>query len=109
MVAPCLEEQVVWELWPADGWLGPLGFGDGSLLQGRVPRLARAGWGIVVLDAGRREMARLHGPVPGWHQDITMAECMALMWYVRLVSADGGTFHTVCLNLVRMWERGEAH
>jgi hypothetical protein len=47
--------------------------------------------------------------VPGWHQDITMAECMALMWYVRLVGAEGGTFHTDCLNLVRMWERGEAH
>ena len=62
--------------------------------HGRVKRLAREGWGLVVLSEERKVTAKLHGPLPGLHQDITLAESVAFLWYVRHIGALFGTFYT---------------
>ena len=108
MPRPILAEAVVWEVRPADGYLDELGFGDGSVHCGRAPRAARGGWGLVVLGLDFKETARLHGPVPGWQQDITLAELMAFNMYLRHIGPGGGTFYTDCRNLVIAWTQGEA-
>ena len=104
---PLLSAAVVWEIHPQAGHFDELGFGDGSILDGRFPRLARGGWGLVVLDQHRHETARLHGPLPGLHQDITLAELTALEWYLKHIGPAGGNFHTDCHNIIKMWETGE--
>ena len=89
---PIRHEHVVWELHPQNGELDTRGFGDGSLKHGRMKRLARGGWGLAVLNVDMKVMAKLHGPLPGLRQDITLAESVAFLWYLRHVSAVGGTF-----------------
>eukprot|EP00973_Karenia_brevis_P003983 548463-Karenia_brevis.AAC.1 len=71
--------------------------------------MARAGWGLTVLNAQLKETARLHGPVPGWHQDITLAESLAFMWYLRHAGPAGGTLYTDSKNVLQIWQRGPAH
>ena len=96
----------MWELMPTDGHLAQKGFGDGSLFHGRHKRLARGGWGLVVYDGNDVQQARLHGPLPGYQQDILLAELYALWVYVRHVGPDGGHFCTDSLSLVTMWRNG---
>ena len=47
-----------------------------------------------------------HGPLLGLHQDITLAESVAFLWYLRHVSALGGTFCTSSLHVQRYWRKG---
>ena len=77
---------------PESGELDRRGFVDGSLRHGRMKRLARGGWGLAVLSEDMRVTAKLHSPLPGLHQDTTLAESVAFLWYLRHVSAMGGTF-----------------
>ena len=91
---PIRHEHVVWEVHPVGGELDARGFGDGSLRHGRMKRLARGGWGAAVLTGDMKVTAKLHGPLPRLHQDITLAESVAFLWYLRHVSATGGTFYT---------------
>ena len=73
---PMRHEHVVWELHKENGELDTMGLGDGSLKHGRIKRLARGGWGLAVLNEDMKVTAKLHGPLPGLHQDITLAgEC----------------------------------
>ena len=46
---------------------------------------------------------------PGWHQDITLAECWAFWAYVVHVGPAGGVFYTDCQNLHKAFVRGAAH
>lgn len=105
---PLLVDNIIWELMPADGYLERKGFGDGSIFHGRHMRLARGGWGLVTYDHNDTQQARLHGPLPGYHQDILLAELYALLMYVRHVGPGGGHFCTDSLALVSMWQKGEA-
>ena len=91
---PIKHEHVVWEVHPENGELDTRGFGDGSLRHGRMKRLAREGWGLVVLSEEMKVKAKLHGPLPGLHQDITLAESVAFLWYLRHIGALFGTFYT---------------
>ena len=59
-----------------------------------------------MLNEEGRAMAKLHSPLPGLHRDITMVESVAFLWYLRHVSALGGTFYTDSLNVHRYWTRG---
>ena len=77
------------------------GFGDGFLRCRSMKLLARGGWGLTVPSGDMKVMAKLHSPLPGLHQDITLAESGAFLWCVRHVSAPGGTFHTDSLNVQR--------
>ena len=97
---PIRHEHVVWEVHPASGELDTRSFGDGSLRQGRTKRLERGGWGPVVLNEEMKVMAKLHGPLPGLYKDMTLAESVAFLWYLRRVSAMGGsTPHNVLKGL----------
>ena len=104
---PLLIEDIVWDIMPPDGHLAQQGFGDGSLFHGRHKRLARGGWGLVVYDGDDVQQAMLHGPLPGFQQDILLAELYALWVYVRHVGLDGGHFCTDSLSVVTTW-RNEA-
>jgi hypothetical protein len=105
---PRLDEAIVWVRRPADGTLAQSGFGDGSLFNGRHKRLARGGWGLAVYDNDDVLQALLHGPLPGYHQDILMAELFAMWMYVRHLGPFGGKFSTDSLSLVTMWRKGQA-
>ena len=83
-----------WEVHPENGELDNRGFGDGSLKHGRVKRLARWSWGL----ARPRSLAST--------KETTLAERVAFLWFLRHVSALGGTFHTDSLNVHRRWTRG---
>ena len=39
--------------------------------------------------------AKLHGPFPGLHQVITLADSAAFLWYLRHVRVLDGTLHTL--------------
>ena len=78
------------------------GFGDGSLRHGRMKQLARGG----VLNEDMNVTEKLHGPLLGLHQDITLAEGVAFLWYLRHVSKMGGAFYTDSRNVHRYWTRG---
>ena len=65
---------------------------------GRLPQ-ARAceAIGTWRLGTGCAEMkvtAKLHGPLLGLHQDTTLADSVAFLWYLRHVIAMGGAFYT---------------
>ena len=70
---PIGNEHLVWDLHPASGELDTQGVGDGSLRNGRMKALARGGWGLAVLNEDMKATAKLHGPLPDLHQDITQA------------------------------------
>jgi hypothetical protein len=101
---PRLDDAIVWVLRPADGSLAQNGFGDGSVYNGSHKRLARGGWGLAVYDDDGAIQALLHGPLPGYHQDILMAELFAMWMYVRHL----GAYSTDPLPLVTMWMKGQA-
>ena len=67
---PIRHEHVVWEVHPENGEPDTRGFGDGSLRHGRVK-------GLVVLSEEMNVTAKLHGPLAGLHQNITVADCVA--------------------------------
>ena len=48
--------------------------------------------------------AKLHGLLLGLHQDITLAESVAFLWYLRQVSVLRGTFYTNSLDVQRVLE-----
>ena len=104
----CADEHIVWMTSPVCGYFDEIGLGDGSLWYGRTPRLARGGWGLVVLDKELNERARLHGPLPGLHQDILLAECVAFWQYLRHLGPLGGHYYTDSKSLVTMWLSGPA-
>ena len=104
-----LRDEVVWIDRPPGGILDELGFGDGSVFGGATRRAARGGWGLSVTNPLFQETARLCGPVPGWHQDITLAELWVSWAYVAHVGPTGDTFYTDCLSLVKAWQRGQAY
>ena len=79
---PIAREEVIWKIRPPGGCLDEFGFGDGSILCGGFKRTARGGWGLSVQNDQRQETAKLCGPVPGWHQYITLAELWAFWAYV---------------------------
>ncbi len=103
---PRADAAVVWERRPPDGHFASIGFGDGSLFNGRHKRLARGGWGLAVYGIDDELQALLHGPLPGFHQDIFMAELFAMWMYVRHLGPFGGNFSTDSLSLVTMWRKG---
>ena len=105
---PRLDDAIVWVLRPSDGCCSQNGFGDGSLFHGRHGRLARGGWGLVVFDENDDLQASLHGPLPGYQQDILLAELYALCMYVRHVGPEGGSASTDSQSLVSMWKKGAA-
>ena len=102
---PIRHEHVVWEVHPESDELDTRVFGDGSLRHGRMKRLARRGWGLVVLSEEMKVTAKLHGMLLGLHQDITLAESVAFLC-LRHVRALGGTFYADSLNVHRHWTRG---
>ena len=85
---PTRHDHVVWELHLENGELDTRGFGDGSLSHGRMKRLT-----LAVLNKDRKVTAKLHD------QDITLAERVAFLWYLRHVSAMCGTFFTDSLDV----------
>ena len=74
---PVLGELKVWEIHRLGNVLDGECYGDGS---GRFPgfaRLRRCGWGLVCYTRGKGITASLHGPLPGLHQDVPLAESYA--------------------------------
>ena len=96
---PTRHEHVVWEMHPLSGELNTRGFGVGSFRNGSMKWLARLGWGLAVLNEEMQVTAKLHGPLPGLHQDVTLAESVAFPFYMRHVSAMGGNFYSDSLIL----------
>ena len=47
--------------------------------------------------------------MPGWHQDITLAELWAFWAFVAHLGPAGGVFHTDCRNLVQGFARGREY
>ena len=66
-------EHDVKDLHPWSGDFDTQGFGDGPLRNGRMKRLARGGLGLAVPNEDMKVTAKLHGPLPGLHLDITPA------------------------------------
>ena len=66
-----------------------------------MKRLALGGWGFAVLNEDMKLTAKLHGPPPCLHQDVTLTESVAFLWYLPHVGALGGTFHTDPLHVQR--------
>ena len=58
-----------------------------------------------MLNEERKVTAKL-GPLPGLHQDITLAESVAFLWYLRHVSALGVIFYTDSRDVHRFWTGG---
>ena len=71
---PIRHEHVVWEVHPVSGELDVRGLGDGSLRHGRTKQLARGSWVLALLNEDVKVTAKLHGPLPGIHQNITLEE-----------------------------------
>ena len=76
------------------------------MLLGRRARAARPGWGLTVLDAALVQTALHHGPLPGFHQDITLAESWAFWMFLRFAPHEGGVFHTDSKNVETFWNEG---
>ena len=57
-------------------------YGDGSGARGWLRRLRRCGWGLATITDRNVYTAKLHGPLPGWQQDVPLAESYA--FYVAL-------------------------
>ena len=66
---------------------------SGRCIQATAPSGTGAcgSWGLGVLNEERKFTAKLHGQLPGLHQDITLAESVDTLWYLRHL---GGTFYT---------------
>ena len=62
----------------------------------------------MVFDDSLQQQARLHGPLPGFQQDILLAELHALWWHTRHLCPFGGRFYTDSKSLVAMWQTGPA-
>ena len=67
---PIGHEHVVWDEHSASGELYTHGFGDGTPRFGRTKRLARDGCCLAVPSADMKVAAKLHGPLPGFRQEM---------------------------------------
>ncbi len=105
---PRLDELVVWEKAPAGGVLDGESYGDGSGRRPRFARLRRCGWGLVCYTRGVGVTARAHGPLPGWQQDVPLAESYAFLITLRFASVRV-CFYTDCEFVRNTFEAGPAH
>ena len=80
-----MEECIVWERCPPDRILIGTGYGDGSGLNPKLEAIRRCGWGLVVWTPLGGISACAHGPLPGWTQDVPLAESYAFLIYLRFI------------------------
>lgn len=105
---PTMTEFVVWEKKPVGNILEGECYGDGSGRRPRFARLRRCGWGIVCYTRGVGFSAVAHGPLPGWQQEVPLAENFAFMFALRHADVRVA-FFTDCLFVKDTYEKGPEH
>jgi len=106
--APIAVRHVIWTKPPADGWLRGQSYGDGAgLFRALSKRAERCGFGVVAMD-GIHCVAVGHGPVPGFDQNVPLAESLSFL--VALENHGPGLvdFATDCQLVQDAWRRGRA-
>ena len=106
--APLLSEHVIWEKAPAGGLLEGECYGDGSGKRPRYKRLRRCGWGLMCYSRGVGITAMARGPLPGWQQDVPLAESYAFWMTLRHADVQV-VFYTDCEFVRQTFEAGPAH
>ena len=95
-----------WDIFPPDGVFEGVGFGDGSGLKPVHPRARRCGWGLTVYSVGHGIVAELHGALPGWLQEVPIAESYALLMYLTHIGIHDPEFVTDCKFVVDTFAKG---
>ena len=104
---PAPEDQLIWagESRRLSGDL----FGDGSGRNVKIAGLRRCGWGIVQLDRNNEVCNSVHGPLPGWEQEVPLAELYALLQALLHCPLGAAMhFHTDCKYVSRGFASGRA-
>ena len=105
---PALVPDMVWTICPPGGRLEGTIYGDGSGSRGQYRRLRRCGWGIATISDRNVYTAKLHGPLPGWQQDVPLAESFAFYMGLRLAFGRCD-FVTDCRFVLDTFQAGPSH
>ena len=106
---PCMASDVVWEIVPHGGTFEGTGYGDGSGLRPTSRFMRRCGWGLVVYENGVGVVANVHGPLPGWMQEVPAAESYSLLLYLKSVGICTLEFVTDCKFVRDTFMRGRGY